>query len=299
MINAEEKNAFMFEPGGKRRKVAELAEKYGGTRKDIENKCTGEEWWEYLFSGGDDMLDQVVNGNRPLKENKREENESVMKDAVNVRQLKSNLAALGYYRGDIDGLHTPGLTKAVNDFSQDYHINEKDMDAKTDKIKKTLQGIENPGRLDFDGKKLRFIQNGNVVLSLDAMSGHRKYQNRKYQNVPGKGPLPEGSYRVKQSEIQDIDDFNATIGYLGSLVKQKVGNFPGGRKSWGNTRVWLEPFSSNNLYGRERFSIHGGEEMGSLGCIDLEKNDTPFFNLLRKYGKDIILNVHYDKEELR
>lgn len=62
MKDEEMKNAFMFEPGGKRRKVAELAEKYGETREDIENKCTMEEWWEYLFAGGNDMLDQVVGG---------------------------------------------------------------------------------------------------------------------------------------------------------------------------------------------------------------------------------------------
>ena len=36
-------------------------EKYGETPEDIENKCTGVEWYEYLFSGGDDMLNQVVN----------------------------------------------------------------------------------------------------------------------------------------------------------------------------------------------------------------------------------------------
>ena len=54
------------------------------------------------------------------------------------------------------------------------------------------------------------------------------------------------------------------------------------------------------MYGRGNFTIHGGVTMGSAGCIDIPGHTTKeFFDVLHKYGKDIILNVHYDKEKLQ
>ncbi len=214
-----------------------------------------------------------------------------MVNVQKVKHLKSTLSNLGYYQGEVDNLATPGLVKAINDFSEDYNIKEIHPDKLIEKITQKVKSIKSQARLDFDGQYLRWIENGKVKLQINAMSGKPGYQNRRYQNIKDKGPLPEGNYRVKQNQIQDVDD---TL-----LEKIGRGKAPGGRNSWGYSRVWLQPFSSNEMYGRNKLTIHGGNEFGSAGCIDLEKSDRLFFNMLRKYGKDIILNVHYDKEILK
>ena len=39
--------------------------------------------------------------------------------------------------------------------------------------------------------------------------------------------------------------------------------------------------------------------MGSAGCIDIPRQTEEFFNEMRKYKRDLILNVHYDTDKLR
>ncbi len=233
------------------------------------------------------------------EQERAEENNSKPKESNDIQQAKTTLANLGYYRGKIDNMTTPGLTKAMNDFAQDHQINEQTISKSIDGITEKLKSVKTPARLDFDGKYLRFIQDGKLVLVLNAMSGNPDYQNRNYQDVQNKGPLPEGSYRVKQDRIQDIDLKQGIGGAIIKLTPFKRGQAYGGYPAWGKTRVWLEPFSSNNMHGRNNFTIHGGATMGSAGCIDIPGHTKEFFNVLRKYGKDIILNVHYDKEKLQ
>lgn len=244
--------------------------------------------------------DEQAEALRKIREDqeKSEENNSQPKESNDIQQAKTTLASLGYYRGKIDNMATPGLTKAMNDFAQDHQMNEQTINKSLNGITEKLKSVKTPARLDFDGKYLRFIRDGKLVLVLNAMSGNPDYQNRKYQNVRDKGPLPEGSYRVKQDKIQNMDLENAFYG-AAKLIGIKKGTFPGSYYSWGKTRVWLEPFSSNNMHGRNNFTIHGGATMGSAGCIDIPGHTKEFFDVLRKYGKDIILNVHYDKEKLQ
>ena len=39
--------------------------------------------------------------------------------------------------------------------------------------------------------------------------------------------------------------------------------------AWGVRRIWLEPDSKTNTYSRKGFTIHGGWNKGSAGCIDI------------------------------
>ena len=125
------------------------------------------------------------------------------------------------------------------------------------------------------------------------MSGNPNFQERKYQNLKNKGPLPEGNYRVKQNNVQDINIIDNMLGIA------DAGKAPGGWYSWGKHRVWLTPFSSNTMHGRNKFSIHGGASLGSSGCIDISGHTDEFFDKFKKYGRDMIINVHYPKEKLR
>jgi hypothetical protein len=95
------------------------------------------------------------------------------------------------------------------------------------------------------------------------------------------GPIPEGNYHIKPQEIQFTDDRTPINRLFGAVGR---GLFPGGRCSWGIGRVWIYPrevWIANVM--RDNFSIHGGAEQGSRGCIDLTDLDRNFFEDLEKY----------------
>ena len=57
--------------------------------------------------------------------------------------------------------------------------------------------------------------------------------------------------------------------------------------------VWLEPSKETNTYGRDDFSIHGGWNLGSAGCIDMTGQINAFTSWLESTGKDLIIHVKY------
>lgn len=208
-----------------------------------------------------------------------------------IFQIKSKLSQLGYYQGEIDGHMTSQFRLALDEYSKDNYLEDVDTPKRIIEIEEKLKEESNLSHVNFDGQCLQFIENGKITLQVPAMSGRTDYQNRKYQSLKNKGPIPEGKYKIKQSNIQKVE--NTILEQLGR------GKSPGGWNSWGKYRVWLDAFSSNNMYNREKLSIHGGKELGSAGCIDLGKNEMLFFDKLREYGKDIVLTVRYPNQKLR
>lgn len=84
------------------------------------------------------------------------------------------------------------------------------------------------------------------------------------------------------------------------MVVGKGGTMPGGKIAWGIGQVWIHP-QSVIIDGvlRKNFSIHGGSDSGSAGCIDLTSNDKSFFHTLEKYKGDctkIRLTVDYSNK---
>ena len=139
----------------------------------------------------------------------------------------------------------------------------------------------------FDGKTLTIYQNNKEIYKFDAMSGKAEYQNPKYQNLPNQGPIPEGAYVARQSEIQHITPYGLLAGVI------NAGTWRGSLYSWGNSRVWLEPSKETNTYGRDGFTIHGGLFPGSAGCIDLTGQISMFISWLESTGKDLVVYVEY------
>ena len=167
-----------------------------------------------------------------------------------------------------------------------------------------LNGNEgNLDRLEFDGEELTWFENNQPVWKKMAMSGDRGFQCQEFQNMKDKGPIPEGNWMVKQKDLQNYDDLSSsekalsTVGGItGKIFKYPLGKWPGGKVAWGKNRVWLTPDQQTNTYGRNNFSIHGGNFYGSSGCIDLTGNMDEFAQRLRRYHKDIPLRVKYRKK---
>ena len=154
-----------------------------------------------------------------------------------------------------------------------------------------------PSRLEFNGRELSWFEDDKKTNSWKGMSGKPDYQCKEYDSVKDKGPLPEGKWLVRQSQHQNFYKDQSKIGQLKSEYGFRImGGWPGGKDSWGNNRIWLEPAQGTDNKDRTNLSIHGGKEYGSKGCIDLTDKMDEFTDKFKKYGHDMILNVKYDKD---
>ena len=145
----------------------------------------------------------------------------------------------------------------------------------------------------FDGKKFTLYENDKPIMSWDAVSGKDGYRSPEYQNLKDTGPIPEGAYVARQSELQRMSPTDWIIGWSRLLSEDLGGKWPGSEYSWGSSRVWLEPSKETNTYGRDDFSIHGGWNLGSAGCIDMTGQINAFTSWLESTEKDLIVHVKY------
>lgn len=117
--------------------------------------------------------------------------------------------------------------------------------------------------LEFDGQTLSFYQHNTVTneyTSLGEWQGISGDQaSTPYQTSQQADPLPEGYYLLK-----------------GVQVREANGDFPGGfseedypREAWGNMRALLYEQFSLPPDRDGGFYLHGGDDPGSSGCIDL------------------------------
>ena len=159
----------------------------------------------------------------------------------------------------------------------------------------------------FNGRYL-FSSNGKLIL--DAVSGkpvavksniksintsyttvkieHTFDYSKSRQALENTGGLPEGIYTFKCKES-------------GSLLNGNIRKHLLKKSSWGSYHWILQPLPETNTYQRKRnsFTIHGGNNYDSGGCIDLQKNDV----ILREYLKNVhqtkmFLFVQYDEKKV-
>lgn len=145
----------------------------------------------------------------------------------------------------------------------------------------------------FDGQNLGLYRNNQQVSRLEAQSGQDGYQSARYQHIPNKGPIPEGLYYAKQSRRQNVSALDAAWGTFTGLFNIDHGKWKGGPAAWGLQRVWLEPDSQTNTYGRSGFSIHGGLSKGSAGCIDIPWQTNRLSDYLDECQDIVPLFVNY------
>ncbi|WP_083681116.1 DUF2778 domain-containing protein [Archangium sp. Cb G35] len=151
-----------------------------------------------------------------------------------------------------------------------------------------------PATLHFNGHMLRWRQafpDKISATSWPAVSGRSGYQTKEHQEKADKGPIPEGEWLVSQGEYQQMPERSLLDKLINELGR---GGWPGGESSWGKHRIWLKPKSGTKTYGRSGFSIHGGDNPGSAGCIDLVGQMPNFVKMFRAYGKDMDLTVKYE-----
>lgn len=96
------------------------------------------------------------------------------------------------------------------------------------------------------------------------------------QRKQDEGPIPIGIYWINPDEIWE----NAWYKFASS-------------SAWGNYRITIHPFTTTETYGRGGFFIHGGDQLGSAGCIDLALSMDRFIeDLRRELGKSRVCQIH-------
>ncbi len=144
--------------------------------------------------------------------------------------------------------------------------------------------------LVFDGENLTLYENGEMQKQWPGVSGREGYQDPKFQGKRDVGPIPEGNYALPKSEYQN---WGSVKGLAWLRSNMGIGPWPGGTNKWGEHRIWLKPSNETNTYNRSNFSVHGGKDPGSAGCIDLTEHMGDFANWFIKNDSDVILHVKY------
>ena len=150
--------------------------------------------------------------------------------------------------------------------------------------------------LEFDGKNLIWLQNGQPVKYYPAMSGHEGFQGVQYTNVANDGPIPEGDYLLAQGSGQDYTEnlwYKINRNMWPRPIRKNWTVTPAG---WGHQRIPIQPLPNTNTFGRHSMYIHGGDNgFGSAGCIDLERGMPNFYNDWLEYNGTLPLEVKYPK----
>lgn len=173
--------------------------------------------------------------------------------------------------------------KYARDYVRQYDAASEASHAKWDREYNTDDNYT----LVFDGEQLSLFNKNQRERSWKAVSGLEGYQDKAFQDQKNKGPLPEGVYMMPQDRYQEMSKKDLYYGML------RRGTWPGGIKSWGAQRVWLDPAIGTNTFGRSGCAAHGGTEPGSRGCIDLTTRMPSFAKWFKSYGKDVPLVVKY------
>lgn len=223
-----------------------------------------------------------------------------------VIKLKTYLNKMNYYKPEprsetedkFHGYPNDALVDAIKNFQKDNGLTatgkifpgdatESAINSKFESHGATFEYPVNTNKNQiaiFDGTSLTLYENDKKIKSWNGMSGKPDYQSAQYQNVTDKGPLPEGTYVARQSKYQERKD---------SDFVRKYNNWRGGERSWGKSRVWLQPSVQTNTFNRSKFTIHGGKEPGSRGCIDLTSQMDDFSEWFKNSGKDLVIRVRY------
>lgn len=124
--------------------------------------------------------------------------------------------------------------------------------------------------------------------------------NPRYVGIKDEGPIPEGSFRFRASELSTFSKAEEMEILLGDKFTDPYGKEMHGG-DWGAGRVELHKINvkkakrgCGDTGSRSGFYLHGGNAPGSSGCIDI--GDAGISSLLKHldgYRGDIVVKVNY------
>lgn len=147
--------------------------------------------------------------------------------------------------------------------------------------------------LKFDGTNLYYYDDqGKLLGTYPASSGMGGSKN---YTMPNHGPIPPGRWMLDPSQVSGgfFHYYWRNVPYRypnGSLLNEHVGD-------WGSYLVPLRPAKGTNTFNRDltSFYLHGGNDPGTLGCVDVGTLDTDLLPKLGQHKGPIRLDVVYPK----
>ncbi len=140
----------------------------------------------------------------------------------------------------------------------------------------------------FDAYYLKLLTGSGVVQAWHARSGHKNKAGLfdysvANQKVANNGPIPEGKFWIQPDQLASKP----------SSWEFWRGDWP--EAGWGNYRITIHPYAGTLTYGRGGMFIHGGQNWGSSGCIDLTYGIDSFAARIKSLtGIHIPLTVAYN-----
>lgn len=170
----------------------------------------------------------------------------------------------------------------------------------------------------FDGRNFSLFGDGKSMMTVAGQSGRpysvkekdakacggstgESYMNNpKYVGITDNGPIPEGEYQFKATQMATFNQTERSKMLLGGTFTDPFGrSLHGG--DWGSGRVALAPIKilpgpkgCGNTSARSGFYLHGGIMPGSSGCIDV--GNAGFDTVVRQlqgYRGNIVIKVKY------
>jgi hypothetical protein len=121
---------------------------------------------------------------------------------------------------------------------------------------------------------------GKLLLTCRATSGRPgTYPGEMWK--PWDGPIPQGTYFLTPSEFSGVSG-------LRYILRNRIGLY-----DWGHWRVPLHPYPGTKTFGRSGFFLHGGNEPGSAGCIDVGHCDARIHDALKDHVGNVDVEVQY------
>lgn len=138
----------------------------------------------------------------------------------------------------------------------------------------------------FDGERVVAFNpgSGRIVGEWDAVSGILEEGKTDPDRVQeeNRGPIPEGDFTV---DPEDSDE--------NKWYKYRWGS----EDSWGNVRTEIKPADGTDTHGRDGMYMHGGNDPGSAGCVDLTGDNNDFHDWLAEQDGPVDLTVDYTNFE--
>jgi Domain of unknown function (DUF4157)/Protein of unknown function (DUF2778) len=170
----------------------------------------------------------------------------------------------------------------------------------------------------FDGREFVVSGDGTEVMRVSAQSGRpltvrpaevaacggtagESYLNNpRYVGIRDNGPIPEGEYQFRATQMATFTGAEQSQMILGGHFTDPFGaSIHGG--DWGAGRVALNPIrvlpgrrGCGNTAVRSGFFLHGGVMPGSSGCIDIgDSAFTTLVSTLMGYRDRVVVTVRY------
>jgi hypothetical protein len=126
--------------------------------------------------------------------------------------------------------------------------------------------------------------------------------NPRYVGIKDNGPIPEGEYKFKRSDMTTfsaIEQFKMSLASPGTYTDPSGSDLHG---DWGAARAPLAPVKiepspfCGDTSKRSGFYLHGGSMPGSSGCIDVGNTAvTDVVNKLDGFTSPVHVKVKYTK----